>query len=491
MDGQALLWPIAALGAGAVATYLTGRLWRRDSRLLAALTAAAYGVSLALLYGAANDIAPGALAGSADGRGAAFLVADPGGLLVGATGLVLGLAVAIYSGAYLALDQRYESYYPLLLLMSAGILGMLLAADLFVLYLFTMLSAVSAYVLVAFRRHTDSAVEAGFKYAVMGSLGSALILFGLGFVYRQNGHLQLVTLPEGGGPLVWLGPALIVAGLAVKGALVPAHTWLPDAHGRAPSSVSAMLSGVYVESNVYVMVRLGLALGWAQRGYGLLLVVLAVLNMVVGNTMALRQGYGKRLLAYSSVAQMGYMLLAFGLALATGSELLFATGLFLVVGHAWMKGLAFLAKGVCHFYCDATLVEDLDGIARRMPATAGLFAVALAGLAGVPPLAGFLGKWQLAVDALRAGNGRDGLLVAALMLVFLVNALVALGYYLPLIGRMWRRGTAGEVGQNVRVSRWMLAPAAALAGLIVLTGVWPGPVYVLAMRAAERLLGGG
>jgi len=394
----------------------------------------------------------------------------------------LGLLVALYSGRYLALDHRYEYYYPLLLLLSAGLTGMVMAVDLFTLYLFTVLTSAAAYVLVAFRRRTETAIEAGFKYAIMGGTGAILLLAGVGYLYRETGSLALPLNARGIPPWGALGMALVLAGYVIKGAVVPAHTWLPDAHGRAPSSISAMLSGIVIEVNLYVLVKVGLGIGWPARQLGWLLVGLSLANMTVGNALALMQVYGKRLLGYSSIAQMGYIMMALGLGLAYGQSEALSAGLFLLVGHAAMKGLAFLCKGICHFYCGATLIEELDGIAGRVPVTGACFVVGLAGLAGVPLLAGFVGKWQLVVSALRiAGPG-----VSLVIAVFVLNSLVSLGYYVPLIGRILKSGEHG--GERTRVSLWMLFPTVVLALLVVALGMYPQPVLILTREAASFLL---
>lgn len=484
MSGVRLLWSPLLLGCGAILIHLVSRFLRRENRLLATLAAMTYAAALvALVRPTLLGIPASVPAGSvADSRP---LQAEPGGVLVGATGLVLGMAVAVYSGMYLDRDERYESYYLLLLLMSAGMLGALLAEDLFVIYLFTVLSSASAYALVAFRRYTDTAVEAGIKYAVMGSLGSALVLFGIGLVYRGTGGLLLGGIAEAAEALIPIGPAFIVVGYAVKAALVPAHTWLPDAHGRAPSSVSAMLSGIFIETNAYIMLRLGLILGWSPRGLGHLLVAMAILNMLVGNVMALRQSYGKRLLAYSSIAQMGYIMLPLGLGLIYGRPQVISAGLYILVAHAAMKGLAFLCKGVSHFYLGATRVEDLDAFAHRLPLVGGSFVIALAGLAAVPPLAGFMGKWQSIVTALPIG----GPIVALGIGLLVLNSLLGVGYYVPLIGRLLRRPQGSP--PRLAASLWMQAPIAILVVAVLVLGVWPGPLVAATGRAAEFLVSWG
>jgi proton-translocating NADH-quinone oxidoreductase chain N len=405
----------------------------------------------------------------------------------------LGTLVTIYSGRYLALDRRYETYYPLLLLLVTGLTGMVLAADLFNLYLFCELMSLAAYALVSFRRHTDTAIEAGFKYLIMGSVGTILVLMGISFVYRVRGHLELppVLLPLPGsapspGPRLWhrLGLACVMVGLGIKSAIVPLHTWLPDAHGRAPSSVSAMLSGVVIQSAFYVLIKVSLGLGFPARALGAVLIFSSLFNMTLGNGLALVQTNTKRLLAYSTIAQMGYVMLGVGVGLRHGVPAAVQAGFFLLTAHAAMKGLAFLSKGVCHFYNNSTTIAQLRGTYRQLPLVAVTFGLALAGLAGVPPLAGFAGKWFLLTRALQTAQGAPGArapgagapaaLYAALA-VFLINNLAALGYFLPVIGALFAPAVQVERHTRIRISPWMAIPLVILGALVLALGFYPGP----------------
>jgi len=304
---------------------------------------------------------------------------------------------------------------------------------------------------------------------------------------------------EGGigapGPWTRAGVACFLVGLGIKSAIVPLHTWLPDAHGRAPSSISAMLSGIIIQSGFYALLKVSLGLGLPARDLGTLLIVLSLLNMTLGNGMALVQTNTKRLLAYSTIAQMGYIMLGIGVGLRYAIPAAIQAGFFLLLAHAAMKGLAFLCKGVCHFYCDATWIADLRGTAMRLPLVAVAFSLALAGLAGVPPLAGFTGKWFILIGTLRS---RDGLGYVG-MAVFLLNSLLALGYYLPLIGTLFTPQTSKvsetlEVSLQIQISPWMALPIVALGALVLAIGLYPGPwldwtadvgVYLLAVSVSR------
>ena len=232
---------------------------------------------------------------------------------------------------------------------------------------------------------------------------------------------------------------------------------------------------------------------WHGTALGGLLVGLACCSMLTGNVLALRQSYGKRLLGYSTVAQVGYMAAAMGLGMAYEQPALLAAGLLLLVAHGLLKGVAFLAKGMLHLYCNATTLDDLDGLGRLAPFASGHLAAVLVGLAGVPPLAGFVAKFSVLWGLAGAGSG----LAYAVGAFYLVNSLVSLGYYLPLIGRL-ARGTAVQSAtaaqddtSSSRPSLWMRAPVAGLTLLAVLLGVCPGPVWRLAEQTAAYLLAWG
>jgi proton-translocating NADH-quinone oxidoreductase chain N len=480
-----LALPLLCLVGGAFAIYLVARFVTGRNDLLAAFTAAifaaALGVLLVLQFMTSIEHLP---TWGRFGPGEAFLRAEPGGLVVAGVAVGLGLLVAVYSGHYLRLDRRYETYYPLLLLLAAGLAGMVLAADLFNLYMLCELMSVCAYVLVGFRRRTQTAIEASFKYLVMGSVGTVILLLGISFVYRERGHRALAAAARDARGL-WgrIGIACIITGLGIKSAIVPLHTWLPDAHGRAPSSVSAMLSGIIVQSAFYTLLKTSLELGFPARSLGTLLIMLSLLNMTVGNSMALVQTHTKRLLAYSTVAQVGYLMLTLGIGLRYNLVGAVHAGFFLIVIQAVTKGLAFLSKGVSHFYLDATTISQLHGTAKRLPLVAVCFAVALGGLAAVPPLAGFTGKWFVVTNGLRSSDalGFVGLIV------LLLNSLLGLGYYLPLIGTLFAPPPIRHA-RRFRISPWMAIPLVAMGALVIAIGLYPGPWLAWTSEASVYLL---
>lgn len=465
------LWvvlPILIPVVGAFLVYLLARLATATNQQLALSTSMIFGAALVALVH---------LSGVSDEEGLSWMITsssmvtlqvDRGTIFVSGIALFLGLCVAVYSGRYISLDRRFHTYYPLLLLLVTGIIGMVMVTDLFAIYLFCELMSVASYVLVAFRWQTDTAVEAGFKYLILGTVATLIMLLGTAWVYRETGQIDL---PIEGTPGLWwqAGAACFVVGLALKSGIVPLHTWLPDAYGCAPSSVSALLAGIGSKSTLYVLVRVALGLQFEAVELGLVLILLSFLNMTVGNALALVQRNTKRMLAYSSIAQAGYIMFALGIGLRYGQADALRAGFFLLLGHAAMKALAFLSKGVCHYYVGTTRVPELRGTFQRLPLVAVLFSLALLGLAGFPPLAGFTAKWFVLSEVM-AARDRLAYIGAAL---FLFNSLLSLGYYLPLIGHLFTPLPDDVENSPISLSRWMAIPMVVLAVLVLAMGVAP------------------
>jgi len=393
-------------------------------------------------------------------------------------GLTLGLIVSVYSVRYMEHDEGAEKFFPLLLLMIAGLVGIAVAADLFSLWVFFELMCVSSYVLVAFRKENWEPVEAGVKYLVMSAAGSMLVLLAISYVFFQVGALsfeEVAAFMRNGAAATTILPLaiLFVVGFGVKSAVVPLHTWLPDAHAAAPSGISAMLSGIVIEAGFIAMLKTLLL--FSEPTIGLLLIILALLTMTLGNVVALVQTDLKRMLAYSSVAQMGYILLGVGFFLvstqvATG----LVGGLFHVLTHAFMKAGAFLCAGIAIHALHSRKLDDMRGLSRSMPVTAACFTVAALSLAGVPPFSGFMSKWiiyRAGVDLSAAGIA--GVLGLLCTLVAVVNSVISLGYYLPAIQTLYARDASPAAAAAEEAPGSMLAPVVILAALTLALGLFP------------------
>jgi formate hydrogenlyase subunit 3/multisubunit Na+/H+ antiporter MnhD subunit len=291
-------------------------------------------------------------------------------------------------------------------------------------------------------------------------------------------------------PLLAAG-ALFLIGFGVKTALVPLHTWLPDAHSQAPSGISAMLSGIVIEAGLIAMLRSLGCLAPVSTTWGAMILAFGALNMVVGNLMALRQTQVKRMFAYSSVSHMGYMLVGFGVAVGYGVTNGAAGGFFHLFNHALMKGLAFMAAGALLYSLhiargshDTLTLDDLNGAGNKYPVTAFALSVAVLALGGLPPLSGFMSKWQIFV----AGFETRSAGVEALVIFAAVNSVLSLAYYAPLVNRMYRHEPSAVVASGKPVSFLMGAPLVVLTLLVVVLGFWPGLVDFITHPAGVHLV---
>jgi len=413
-------------------------------------------------------------------------------LLMSALVLMLSIMVMLFSGPYLRDEDGQEKFYAALVAMTGAIIGLASTADLFNLWIWFEAMAISSYMLVTFHKNEPLALEAGVKYLVQSSTGSAMVLLGIALVLGVTGSMDLAVIASRAvsSPDLLVAGALFLIGFGVKAALVPMHTWLPDAHSQAPSGISAMLSGVVIEAGLVAMLRALAALTGTSASWGILLMVFGAVNMLLGNLMALRQKQVKRMLAFSSLSHMGYILIGLGIAVYAG-EIAGARGAaFHVFNHGLMKGLAFLAAGsllyAVHLARDdhaPLLIDDLQGAAHRYPLPALALSVALLALGGLPPLAGFMSKWQIFLAGFETGN----VWIKGLILFAAVNSVVSLGYYVPLINKMYQQKMVETVMKGERVVDVMIVPLALMSLAVIAIGIWPGVMNWLIGPAADAL----
>ncbi len=316
--------------------------------------------------------------------------------LLSAVGIWL---VSLYSLDYVEAGEY--RYFVLLFIVSAGVTGMLLTGDLFNLYVFFELASMASFPLIAYAR-TPGSVEAAFRYMVYSTIAATFILLAIGLTYGATGSLNLEQAAEGlraADPLirrVVLG--LLVVGFSIKMALFPFHAWLPEAYTRAPAPITALLSGVLSKTGVYALVRLLLVFG---QGMDLIRLEMVLLNLgaitvVAGHWLAMGQANFKRALAYSSIAHLG--IIAMGLGVGTVAGL--AGMLSHTINHMVMKSAVFFAIGRLGFGRGHDTVH-MKGTARRAPLATLAFIASALSLIGVPPFAGFIGKWEITLDVLR------------------------------------------------------------------------------------------
>jgi multicomponent Na+:H+ antiporter subunit D len=338
---------------------------------------------------------------------------------------MVALLSCIFSLSYMRRYTNPGLYYSMFLLMLAGMNGAVLAGDLFNLYVFLEVAAVASYGLVAFGCESEE-LEASFKYLVLGSIGSAFILFGIAILYNLTGQLNMAKVSGGLAQLgseahsaVLLAGAMFLAGFSLKAAMVPFHAWLPDAHPSAPAPISAMLSGVLIKAiGIYALIRVVFSVFGVSPLYGQVLIAMGSLSMIVGVLLAVGQWDFKRLLAYHSISQMGYVLLAVGVGVSvlSGQDgeggqsrqvaiagLAVFGGLFHLFNHATFKSLLFLCAGSVEYATGTRLLKELGGLKQKCPVTSGCCRVAALSIAGVPPFNGFWSKLIIIIACAAAG----------------------------------------------------------------------------------------
>lgn len=426
--------------------------------------------------------------------GTTLLAFDGIGLLISAVVLVLGACSMLFSFRYIRGEKGEEKFYALLLITIGCIMGLVYSYDLFNMWIWFEGMAISTYFLVAFYNDQPASLEAGFKYLVQSAVGSALVLFGIALIFSIAGTTsfeQIWHLDSTGGAFTILGGVLLIVGFGVKAALVPLHTWLPDAHSRAPSGISAMLSGIVIEAGLIAILRSLSLTGKIGGDWGIILLVFGCLNILVGNLMALQQKEVKRLLAYSSIAHVGYMLVGFGISFVISQGTGASGGFFHLITHSLMKGLAFLSVGALMYALfiangnhGSLMLEDLNGVSRKYPLLAVSLSAALLSLGGLPPFAGFMSKWQILVAGAAV---KTGWMWGVIIFVGL-NSVLSLAYYAPIINRMYRREPS-EVVQRGKAIPWvMLIPIVLLTLGILVIGIWPASMKFLTDTAANSLL---
>ncbi|MCK5117310.1 MAG: monovalent cation/H+ antiporter subunit D family protein [Candidatus Aegiribacteria sp.] len=313
--------------------------------------------------------------------------------------------VAVYSVNYMTRYTQKWQFYCLFLLMLAGMNGVLITGDLFNLFVFLEIASLASYALVAFGTEKRE-LEASFKYAVMGGVASLLILMGVIFLYSNTGTLNMADMAEiltgsEQPALMYLVFGLFLAGFGLKAAMVPFHAWLPDAHPSAPAPISAMLSGVLIKAlGVYAIARVFFTVFGFPHQISIILMTLGAISMGVGALVALRQWDMKRLLAYSSISQIGYIMVGLGI----GTPLGILGALFHLFNHSMFKSLLFLDSGAVEYAAGTRDMKEMGGLSKKLPVTSGSTLAGAMSLAGIPPFAGFWSKLIIIIALVEASH---------------------------------------------------------------------------------------
>lgn len=426
---------------------------------------------------------PYGIALGVDAMSALLLLAVAGastlGLLAGATSLSTEVEA-----------QRQPQFYAAWLLALSGLLGILVTADAFNIFVFMEISSLSAYILIA-GGPDRRALPSVFKYLAMGTIGATFYLIGVGLVYMMTGTLNLADMElrladVGDVKPILVAAGFITVGLALKAAIFPLHVWLPNAYTYAPHIVTVFLAACATKISIYILIRFDFfvfqgnltAHDW-QFSY--FLMPLAILGILVASTVAIFESNLKRLLAWSSVAQIGYIILGASMVSVAG----LTASLLHMFNHAIAKGTAFLALTCLALSVSRLDIKSIGGVARKMPWTMAAFVVGGLSLIGVPGTAGFISKWYLISAALDTGK-----LALPLIAVILVGSVMAVVY-------VWRIVETAYFGQGAAAIRGETIKEAPLAILIptwiaVLLNIWfglaPGLPVELSSSAAELLM---
>ncbi len=465
-----MLLPLIVIAFTSVALMLVIAFYRRHG-LVALLTCLGLGVSLMLTCCLSN--APGLPL-----RITPLIVIDRYALFF--TGLILAasLVIAVLSHAYLERhDGHHEEFYILLLIATLGCMVLASAAHFASFFLGIEILSVSLYALAAYLRHSSSGIEAGVKYLILAAVSSAFILFGMALVYADTGSMafnEIAAHAVGGhGPAFLAGTVMILAGLGFKLALVPFHLWTPDVYEGAPAPVTAFIATASKGAVFALALRYFVAIDiHIHPPLFLIFTIVAIASMFAGNLLALLQTNVKRILAYSSISHLGYLLVT---VLAGGALAMTAAAFYLTAYFVTTLGAFGVVAMLSGRERDADSMDDYRGLAWKKPWLAGVFTAMLFSLAGIPLTAGFVGKFYVVA----AGVGSALWLV---LIVVLINSVIGLYYYLRIIVALFTRIEGGKTTAP-GLSRAGSTVLVGLTILLIWIGVYPAPVIEIIKKA--------
>jgi len=398
---------------------------------------------------------------------------------------LVSLCVGLYSINYMEHYGAKANYYALLLVMVAGMNGLVLSQDLFSVYVFLEVAAVASYALVAYGLGAEE-LEASFKYLMLSVVASAAVLVAIAVLYGMTGALSFDAVADGlrlldANVVVGVAAALFLMGFGLKAALIPFHAWLPDAHPSAPAPISAILSGLLIKvSGVYAIARIFFHVLGMTPALSQVLMWLATVSIVIAAFLALGQTDMKRMLAYSSISQVGYVVLGIGL----GTPLGVAGGLFHLLNHAIAKSLLFFTSGSVQQATGTRNLDEMGGLAKKMPWTAATNLVGSLSISGVPPLGGFWSKLIIIMALIQSGEW-------TLAVIAVLASVLTLWYYLILQRKAFFGKLAERWTKVKEAPFWMTAASVILALLVVGVGLWFATVFSSWIQPAADALAKG
>ncbi len=485
------LSPLAILALGALLLMLAEAFSKRHSGLALGTTmvfAAGFAFSIGVwLYGVEDIPDKESLA--------PWLVVDQFSIFFDAIFCLGGALASLLAGGYLPEhDLERGEFYPLMLFATIGAMMIASAGDALIVFLGLETMSIGAYAMTAFRRTSPRSAEGALKYFLLGAFAAALLLYGFALLYGATGHTDLAGIGEAvrkgeRAPILLVALVLVLAGLVFKISAVPFHMWAPDAYEGAPTPATTYMAAVVKAGAFAMLLRVLLtcfrdpaSMSWSA-GWPPALAWIAVLTMTVANLVAGQQESVKRMLAYSSIAHAGYLLVgvvATVKSIPQGS----ASVLFYLLTYMVSTAGAFGALILCgRRGAEAVTFEDLAGIGRRHPAAALAFSLFLVSLAGIPPTAGFFGKWFVFRAAMDAG-------FYLLTIVAFVNSVIGVYYYLRVLVFMYMREPAAGAPIATPMRSGYVATALLLSAVLVLVlGILPARSLEMAVRAATSLGG--
>jgi len=390
----------------------------------------------------------------------------------------LAFLVWVYSYKFKKVGfDNSQKFFILLMLMVAGSIGVVLTGDIFNLFVFIEITAISSYGLTAFYKGRDGA-EAAFKFLLIGALSSTFLLLGILILYTQTGTLNMAELAV---KIKTIEPAtqalvliLFFVGFGIEAEMFPLNGWVPDAYSQAPAPVAAAFAGMLAKSGIYGLVRIIYTIFDLNGIFGLLL-IMGLLTMVIAETAALKQKNIRRMLAYSSMGQMGLIMIAFSLNTKSGIY----AALFLMFNHAVIKTMLFFSAGFLTYTTKNKKISDLDGFGKIMPFTALMFGLGAFAIVGFPPFSGFWSK----ISVLVATADKGFYLVLA---TILITSIVEIVYYFKIIGRLYFKKAHKEV--EVHKPSWNAQIAMLILAVIIITiGIYPDLITGYITNAADAL----
>ncbi len=376
--------------------------------------------------------------------------------------------------------EAAKKYFIFLMLLVAGSVGIVITGDIFNQFVFIEIVGISAYALTAFYTGRNSA-EAALKYLIMGSLSASALLIAIIIIYSQLGTLNMADIAaniDNMNPYYRvIAMIFFIIGIGVEAEIFPLNGWAPDAYTEAPGPVGGAFSGIVVKAGIYAMVRMMFTL-FNVSGPMKILIVIGLITLIVAETSALRQDKLKRMLAYSSIGQMGLVLVAFGMGTQAG---VFAA-LFLMLNHAIIKPLLFLSGSYLTFNTTEKYIKQITGMGKMMPVVSVLFAIGALSIAGLPPFSGFWSK----LSVLTAAADDNMMLIIALVLIISVVEIV---YYFRVINRLFFFEYDEKVSVEPHKPGWNgMVALFVLTGIILLIGFYPASVTGFIDLAAKDLM---